>query len=249
VTRRRIEVLNSIEDLSLKAAEVLVAEAAAAIAGRGKFSVALSGGSTPAPVYSLLSEDEYRSRIKWDRIHFFWADERCVPQDHPDSNYKLAFDLLLSKVPVPHSNIHRIQGELGPDRAANTYENELGTFFPDLPIPSFDLIFLGVGTDGHTASIFPNVVKDDNFARAAIPVYMEGTGIQRVSLTLPVLNNAGTVVFLVSGKAKSRIVRDVLEGTNSGFPAARVNPDWGQAIWLIDREAAELLTNLKMMQI
>lgn len=248
MTTRRIEVVKSIEDLSLKAAELFVSEAAAAIAVRGIFSVALSGGSTPAPVYSLLSNDEYRSRISWDRIHFFWADERCVPQDHTDSNYKLASDLLLSKIPVPKANIHRIQGELGPDRAANIYENALRFFFQDMPVPSLDLIFLGVGTDGHTASIFPNEAKANNTTtRTAIPVYVETPGIHRVSLTLPVLNNAGTVVFLVTGKTKARIVRDILEGINSGFPAARVNPDRGQAIWLIDHEAAKLLNHRKMI--
>ena len=179
---RNIEVLKSIEDLSRKAAEIFIGEAAAATKDRGRFSVALSGGSTPAPVYSLLSEDEFRSRIKWDRIHFFWADERCVPQDDPDSNYKLALDHLLSKVPVPYSNIHRIRGELGSELAANEYEHELRIFFRDLPLPRLDLIFLGIGADGHTASIFPNETKADCLTRNVIPVHSGQSEIEQDDL-------------------------------------------------------------------
>jgi 6-phosphogluconolactonase len=223
-----------------------MAEAAAAITGRGKFSVALSGGSTPAPFYSLLSTEQYRSRINWERIHFFWADERCVPQDHPDSNFRLALDLLLSKVPVPDTNIHRIPGELDPEEAANIYDEGLRVFFGDLTIPGFDLIYLGVGTDGHTASIFPDEKAVGNFTRAAVPVYVEKLGSHRVSLTLPVLNNAGMVVFLVTGKSKARIVRDILGGKNPDLPAARVNPTKGKSVWLLDLEAAKLLADSVM---
>ncbi len=241
--RRRIEVLDNVDDLSRKAADIFMAKATAASGGNGELSVALSGGSTPAPFFSVLSTNEYRSGISWDRVHFFWTDERCVPPDNPDSNYKLAFDLLLSKVPLPETNIHRIPGERDPEEAARIYDRDLKVYFGNQAIPRFDLIYLGVGTDGHTASIFPGETAAESVERAAISVYAEKLGNHRISLTLPVINNARTVVFLVSGKTKAEIVRDIFEETNSYLPAARVNPAKGELVWLLDHEAAALLTD------
>ncbi len=243
VTKREVDVFKSVEDMWRKAAELFIAKAETSIADRGKFSVALSGGSTPVPFYSLLSTDEYRARIDWSLIHFFWADERCVPKEHPDSNFRMAFDLLLSKVPVLDANIHRIPGELDPQAASYIYERDLRNFFNDLDIPRFDLIYLGVGTDGHTASIFPGEKSTPDVTRAAVPVYVEKLESHRVSLTLPVINNAGMVIFLVTGKSKAGIVRDVLEGNNPELPAAKINPTIGRLVWLLDYDAAELLAD------
>lgn len=242
MTGRTINISNSIEVLSRKAAELFIVEAGAAVAARGVFSVALSGGSTPKPFYSLLSSEYFRTNIDWKRIHFFWADERCVAKEHPDSNFGMAFDLLLSKVPVPKANIHRIPGELAPEEAASSYDRDLRTFFGNM-FPRFDLVYLGVGTDGHTASIFPGEKAASDFTRAAVPVYVEKLGSHRISLTIPVLNNAATVVFLVTGKSKANIVRDIIEEKNPDLPAAWVKPTNGTSVWLLDLDAAELLAD------
>ena len=243
MTGRTINISKSIEDLSRKAAELFTVEAGTAIAARGVFSVALSGGSTPAPFYSLLSSEYYRARIDWKRIHFFWTDERCVAKDHPDSNFGMAFNMLLSKVPVPDANIHRIPGELDPEEAASAYDRDLRTFFGNGTLPRFDLVYLGVGTDGHTASIFPGEKPVSDISETAVPVYVEKLGSHRISLTIPVLNNAAAVVFLVTGKSKAGIVRDIIEVKKPELPAAWVIPANGKSIWLLDLDAAGLLAD------
>ena len=238
---RNIEIFDTAEELAHKAAEIFTLEAEAAATLRRSFSVALSGGSTPAPLFSTLAKDEYRTRINWNQVHFFWTDERCVPPDHPDSNFRLAFDLLISRLHIPDSNIHRIHGEMNPEKAAEIYEKDLKCHFHGISPPRFDLIFLGVGTDGHTASIFPDAEADDVFSRSAIPVHAKNVLSHRVSMTLPVLNNAKKIAFLVVGKEKSRIVCDILVRKNYSYPAGRIHPTKGNAIWLLDREAASEL--------
>lgn len=230
---RTIEIHDSVEEVSRRAADIFAKEA---LAASGRFSVALSGGTTPGRLYSILA-DEYAEIIRWEDVHFFSADERCVPKDHPSSNFKLANDLLLSRVPVPERNIHRIHGELGSDQAAITYERDLEGFF-GLSLPRFDLILLGAGSDGHTASIFPDSTVDS--AKTAVPVQIARLNSNRVTLTLPVLNNAATVVFVVTGENKAEIVRDVVVD-RVPFPAARVNPQEGNTVWLVDSSAAALL--------
>jgi len=239
--KRRIEVFETIYELGRRGAERFIAEAAAAISRRGEFSVALSGGSTPRPLFSALASDEYLSRVDWSRIHFFWVDERCVPPAHPDSNYIAAFDLLLSKLPVDDTHFHRIPGEQSPEVAALSYEQELRDFFAGQSPPRFDLVILGVGTDGHTASIFPGSRLAIDTSRYAVAIYMEKLDSHRVTLTLPVLNNAREVVFLVSGREKAGIVRSMLEDDIQCYPASLVTPVEGTVTWLLDHEAAMLL--------
>jgi 6-phosphogluconolactonase len=241
VTWRKFKIFDNAEDLARHAAGLFVAEAAAAIERQGKFSVALSGGTTPGPLYSTLATADYRTRINWNEVHFFWTDERCVPPDHPESNFRLAFDLLISKLQIPDSNIHRIQGEMKAEKAAEIYEKDLLHHFHGISPPRFDLIFLGVGSDGHTASIFPDMEVDEIISRAAIPVHVKNVLNPRVSLTLPVLNNANKIFFLVVGKKKSGIVRDILERNNNNYPAGRIRPTEGVSVWLLDHEAACLL--------
>jgi 6-phosphogluconolactonase len=239
---RRLEIFETVDELSIRGAELFVGEAATAIAGRGRFSVALPGGSTPRPLFRMLATDEYLAKTDWERIHFFWTDERCVPPEHPDSNYKLASDLLLSKLPITDTaNIHRIPGEMVPDLAALAYEQNLRNFFIDQPLPSFDLIMLGVGVDGHTASIFPGERLIDDVSRSAVAVYVEKLASHRVTMTLPVLNNAHKVVFLVTGMEKSGIVHDILVDNRPQYPAAMVKPTGDAVIWLLDRDAASAL--------
>jgi 6-phosphogluconolactonase len=242
VRERSIKVYNLKKDLFLDAAELFFSEAKKAIKAHGKFSVAISGGSTPVPLYELLSSAEYRSRIDWKLIHFFWADERCVPKDHPDSNFRLAYELFLSKQPIPETNLHRIRGELDATVAASSYKTELMNFFSKSPLPAFDLVLLGVGTDGHTASIFPGSNSADINSRTVISVYVKKLDSYRVSLNLPVFDNAGTVAFIVTGKSKAHVLREILEDSNSDCPAARVNPKTGREIWFVDHDAASLLT-------
>jgi 6-phosphogluconolactonase len=240
---RRIEIFETADELSRRGAELFMSEATAAIVRQGKFSVAFSGGSTPRPLFQMLATDEYLTRAEWKGIHFFWADERCVPPDHPDCNFKLAFDLLLSKLPLTDTtHFHRITGEMPPDLAALAYERTLRDFFTGQPLPSFDLIILGVGVDGHTASIFPEERSVDNVSRYAVAVYVEKLASYRVTLTLPVINNARKVVFLVTGKEKANIVRNIIVDDNPQYPAAMVKPTGDTITWLLDRGAASALT-------
>lgn len=242
--RPQVRVFPDLETVSRAAAGFLVACSKKTIAARGRFTVAISGGSTPRGLYTLLGSSPYQEKINWKQVHLFWADERCVPVDHRESNYRLADDAFISKVGIPNENIHRIGGEEGPDQAAAQYEQELLTFFGPAPFPVFDLIILGVGEDGHTASLFPGTVALREKNRLAAPVYLESRKLNRVTLTLPVLNHAAEVLFLASGRAKAGVVLAIVEKKNpERYPAGLVQPVRGGCTWFIDREAAGLLTD------
>jgi 6-phosphogluconolactonase len=206
------------------------------------FTVALSGGSTPKTLYSLLADEPWRSELPWPRMHFFWSDERHVPPNHPDSNYGMADKALLSKVPVPPENIHRIRGEESdPATAAAAYEQELQNSFHLNPgeLPKFDLVLLGLGTDGHTASLFPDTAALHERDRLVVANWVEKLNAWRLTLTLPVLNNAANVIFLVSGREKAEILTAVLTGDRSEqFPAQLVRPIAGRLLWFVDSEAS-----------
>lgn len=237
----RIEVCPDLAALSRRSAELFLIAAAAAIAKKGRFAVAISGGATPRLLYQLLASTEFRGRLAWEKLHIFWADERCVPPTAPESNYGAAYEILLSRVPLPAVNIHRIQGELPPVQAADAYEEELRRFFGEERLPVFDLILLGVGADGHTASLFPETLQAMASGRLAAPVYVARLNSHRVTLTLPVINSARRVLFLAAGKEKAPVVREIVEGKNTSYPAALVRPQ-GELIWLLDKEAAGNLT-------
>jgi 6-phosphogluconolactonase len=236
-----IRILPDPESLAQAAATIFADAADHAIADHGRFSVALSGGTTPRKLFRILGTI-YCDTVKWNSVQLFWTDERSVPPDHKESNYKLAYDELISKVSIPHGNIHRILGELAPAEAAKEYIEAAQSHFGTKGIPVFDLILLGLGQDGHTASLFPGstvLQEQDHFA---VPSYSESVGNWRVTLTLPVVNNAVNIVFLVSGKSKSGIVSKILsEGRRHLYPASLVNPIKGQITWLLDREAASEL--------
>jgi 6-phosphogluconolactonase len=230
------------EVLGRAAADRFVTLAAHYVAAQGRFSVALSGGTSPKRMYTLLSTPPYRDAVHWPKVHVFWADERCVPPDHPASNYKLALDTFLSRVPVPEENIHRVKGEEAPDTAAFDYEKDLRIYFNVPAVPSFDLIVLGAGEDGHTASLFPGTPFLQETARLAAPVYRERPNRDRVTLTLPVLNHAAHVLFLAAGRAKAGILSGIFHEKNAkGYPAGFVRPLNGEVTWLIDEESAEKL--------
>lgn len=221
--------------LAEEAAHRFAALAEAAVAARGRFSAALSGGATPGALYRLLAAEPYRARLPWAQIHLFWADERCVPPDDPGSNYRLVAETLLTGAPIPPDNIHRMRGEWEPERAAHDYEHMLRAFFGDGP-PRFDLALLGLGKDGHTASLFPGadtLAETERLVVHAVAAYEERPA-WRITLTLPALNAARRVLFLVSGAEKAAIVRTVFEDAAARLPAQRVRPTEGRVVWLLD---------------
>jgi 6-phosphogluconolactonase len=243
----RIEVAESADALSHMVAEHFVRLTADAIGERARCAVALSGGSTPKAVYRMLATEPYRSQAQWDRIHFFWGDERHVPPDHAESNYRMAMDAMLSKVPVTDSQIHRMHGEVADaDRAAQDYEDEIRGFFGGDRLPVFDLIHLGLGTDGHTASLFPGSAALDERRRLCVANWVARLAGYRITLTLPVLNAARAGVFIVSGGEKASIVAQVLRDARatpaSPLPANLVQPADGDLRWMLDRAAAAELS-------
>jgi 6-phosphogluconolactonase len=227
------------EALAREAAQRLTNLARKAVESRGRFSVALSGGSTPGALYQLLAKLPYCSQILWAQVHLFWADERCVPPDDPGSNYRLAYEALIAGVPMPPENVHRVHGELRPKPAARAYDRELRRFFR-APRPRFDLVLLGLGSDGHTASLFPNSEALEETERLAVATtaFYDNRPAERVTLTLPALNAARQVLFLVSGLEKAEIVQAVLADVEGRLPARRIRPVAGQLIWLLDAAAA-----------
>jgi 6-phosphogluconolactonase len=228
-----IEVVSDAARLASRAAEVFEEEATNAIRERGRFTVALSGGSTPKRLYELLAGS---SQLPWDQIHFFWSDERHVPPDHPDSNFKMAHEALLSK--VPPANIHRIKAELpDPAAVARDYEQTLIDFFQlsSHQLPNFDLILLGMGADAHTASIFPGHGELLETESLVVSVWVEKLHTHRITMTMPVINAGRAVVFLVSGPEKAFALDKVLAGPSDpiSYPAQAVNPTNGKLQWLI----------------
>ena len=234
-------------DALADAAARLIAEAAAdAIEARGRFMWALAGGETPRATYARLALAPVRERVDWRRVWVFFGDERAVPPDHPDSNYRMAHETLLGKVPIPAAQVLRIRGEAEDlEVAAAEYAGALVTAFGTRrgELPRFDLVLLGMGVDGHTASLFPGSPVVREVFRAVAAVHVGAASIpQRLTLTLPVLNAAARVVFLVAGAEKAKAVKAVL-GERATLPAAMVRPDHGELVWLLDRAAAgELAT-------
>lgn len=250
-----IHVARDAADLAERAAALLADEITAAVAARGRCALALAGGGTPRPVYQRLAQPPYREGLPWPQVHVFWGDGRCVPPDDPASNARMAHEALLAQVALPPANVHRVPVELGaPEAVAAAYEAELRAFFgptsPPFPLsargegerggevalPRFDLVLLGMGADGHTASLFPGSPALAEQQRLAVPVYAAHLASWRVTLTLAVLNAAHTVVFLVAGADKAPALRAVLGGA-SDLPAARVRPASGRLVWLVDAAA------------
>jgi 6-phosphogluconolactonase len=215
-----------------------------AISARGKFHVALSGGSTPRALYSRLAHTEFASRLAWDRVHVYFGDERTVPPDHADSNYRMAKEILLDHVPVPALQIHRIEGEaLDPHAAAAKYTRVLTKNLPlsAQGVVQFDLLLLGVGPDGHIASLFPGSPVLHERARLVEAVHVDKLNTWRITVTLPVIDHSRHVVILVSGESKAPILRDVFSTRQAPpYPVQLINPQ-GTLEWHIDQAAAALL--------
>jgi len=238
-----ISVFAGADELARAVTEEFVELAATAIADRGRFAVALAGGSTPRAAYTLLASESFASRVDWSRVLFFWGDERCVPPDHPESNYRMAHEALLDHVPVPGQNVFRVLGEEEPVQAADTYEGELRTLFGG-SIPRFDLVMLGMGGDGHTASLFPGTAAVHEAVRWVMAHRVEKLDAWRVTFTPVILNAAANVLFAVSGAGKAHRLREVLEGPHRPdvLPAQVVKPSAGRLVWMVDEAAAAELS-------
>ena len=234
-----IEVYPDLESLSRAAAALLVRQANLAVAARGRFSVALAGGATPRRTYELLAAPPFKDQAPWDRMHIFWGDERCVPLNDSRSNARLAKEAWLDRVPIPADQIHPLNCAEDPAAAARQYEAQLREFFAGQP-PILDLVLLGLGEDGHTASLFPGTAVLKESERWAAPVYLDGADLYRVTLTAPLINQAAVVAFLVAGGAKAGVLREVLHGPRAParLPAQLIQPPHGELLWLTDLAAA-----------
>jgi 6-phosphogluconolactonase len=247
-----VEIVENPKELARMGAELFVNYAKTVLIEKSKFTVVLSGGETPRPLYERLATDPLSRNLPWEKIHFFWGDERNVPIDHPDSNFHMALTAMLSRLPIPEENIHRVRTELkDPAVITEQYEKMIREFFnlkrPE-DVPHFDLTFLGLGKEGHTASLFPDgnlsvsVRKEDAHSLVIAP-WISHLGEFRFSLTPRAINSSAQIVFLVSGDEKASIIRDVIEGDqeNLNTPAQTIQPLSGNLLWLIDKAAAHLL--------
>jgi 6-phosphogluconolactonase len=236
-----IEVFPNPDALAEAVARHIVACAADAISARGRFTIALAGGSTPRAAYSRLATGDSRlTTADWRLIHVLWGDERCVPPDDPRSNYRMAREALLDRVPIPPDQIHRIRGEDDPERAAAEYEREVRALLGDAGL---DLVLLGMGEDGHTASLFPGQAAVRETARWVVAVYVPSMKMWRVTLTPALLNRSRNVTFVVSGASKAVRLRQVIEGpfTPDLLPAQSIRLVEGRLTWMVDQAAAYAL--------
>ncbi len=238
-----IRIFKNMETLSQDAAEIFAAQALRSIHERGRFLVALNGGSTPTRLFELLASD-FRDKVDWNNAHIFWGDERLVPMEDPESSYGQARQLLLNRIPIPENNIHAVNGALEPTDAAHDYAETLKRFAePPLEFPRFDLVFLGMGEDGHTASLFPGSSLEVIDPVISVTAQYQDRPAQRVTLTPLVFNQARMTVFMITGEKKAHTLAEVLSEHYKPelYPAQRIEPRNGKVIWLIDEDAASKL--------
>jgi len=255
VSRGEIRVYENARELAFEAAKDFARLADQYVVGLGRFTVVLSGGSTPRAMFSLLAEEPFSKSVPWGSTYLFWGDERAVPPTHSGSNYRMAKETLLSKVPVPSENIFRIPAELDDHgRAAAEYSETIRQFFsgeatpgtaPLSSWPRFDLVLLGMGSDGHTASLFPRTSALKGFDQIAVPNYVQKLNAHRITLSFTTINNARNVTFLVAGEDKAQVLKSVIEGPADPelYPSQLVQPKSGRLTWLVDEEAASLLAS------
>ncbi len=250
ITRLRkpdyLMVVADVNALNRAAVDEIKTAAEAAIRAHGSFTIALSGGNTPRAVYSLLAEN--KDSFPWAKTFFFFGDERSVPPDHPDSNYRMVYEVLFSRAPVPAANIFRVSAELGAAKAAQQYEGVIREFFKLQPgklqpgqFPRFDLILLGMGDEGHTASLFPGSPAMAETSRLVVSNWIDKLKTDRITFTFPVINNAGEAMFLVAGASKAEIVKEVFITEGEKYPVQHVHPHQGRLLWIVDQAAASLL--------
>jgi 6-phosphogluconolactonase len=248
MTTRVVQTFADAEAVSQAAAREFVRCGAAASAARGRFTVTLSGGSTPQRLFQLLADKPYRGQVDWKQVEVFWGDERCVPPDHKDSNYRMAREAMLDRLPIPPGHIHRLEGERADHAsAARDYQAVIARLFGVAPggePPPFDLALLGMGPDGHTASLFPETTALNETSQWVVVNYVPKFATDRLTLTAPILNRAHEVLFLVCGSDKTDRLVEVLEGPfePARLPSQLIRPAAGQLIWYVDRLAAAKLT-------
>jgi 6-phosphogluconolactonase len=238
---KQIKVSDTPDKLYANAAGLISELTGKFLSDNGKCTLVLSGGSTPKGLYTILSSEAYRREIKWDNIYLFWGDERCVPPDNSESNYKMAFDSLISKINIPEKNIFRILAEKDHERASSDYESRLKKFFGNSTFPSFDIVLLGLGDNGHTASLFDTNILNSTGDKWVADTYVEELSRWRITLTLPVINYSKNIIFLIKGKEKASIVKKVVKEQDRSYPASYVNPANGNLIWCMDKDAASLI--------
>jgi len=241
---RNILIFEDGEQVARAATERFIELAKQSIEAQGRFSVALSGGSTPKRIYSLLASDEYRTRVEWPKVHLFFGDERTVPPDHPDSNYRMANEAMISHVPIPAENVHRMVGEGDAVTNARLYEDELRVFFDGEAWPRFDLVMLGMGDDGHTASLFPGSRALHEQAAWVVANWVEKFNTFRITLSAPAINHAAHVMFIVTGAAKAERLPEVISGPRQPdrLPSQLIHPETEGALeWFVDKAAAAKL--------
>lgn len=230
--------------MARKGAEIFSRAAKESVEIRGRFAVAISGGSTPRSMYRMLGQEPLSSNIPWDKTDIFWVDERCVPENDPASNFGLAKKDFLDKIPIAQNQIHPMPVEVSPGEGARIYQGALSDFFHlqkgDFPV--FDLIFLGTGKDGHTASLFPGQKALDEMEKLVIFIKGGDPDVNRLTMTFPVLNHARKIVFMVSGINKADVVKTILEFPEARLPAQRIQPIDGTLTWLLDSESASMLS-------
>ena len=238
-----VRVFETADEVAHAAAEQFVERAQNSSRISGRFAVALAGGTTPRRMYELLAGNQFRNAIDWTTVQLFFGDERFVPSDHPESNYRLASDALISQVEIPSVNIHRIEIQADATSSATRYESELHHFFKDVDVPRFDLVLLGLGEDGHTASLFPNTNALNVTDKWVVANFVEKLESYRITLTARAINAAANVMFLVAGANKAPAVSAVLNGPfqPESLPAQLIKPEAGTLTWLLDAPAASLL--------
>lgn len=222
------------------AADFIVDVAAKAITERGRFTIALSGGSTPKPIYARLGSPEYQNRVDWSKVHVFFGDERCVPPDDTKSNYRMTREAWFDHAALPAENLHRIRGEDDPALEALRYEQEIARLYRTAQFPPFDLILLGMGDNGHTASLFPGTAALRETVRWVVPQYVEVMQTWRVTFTAPLINAARHAAFMAEGAGKAQMLWNVLEGPFQPdvWPSQLIQPSNGELHWLVDAAAA-----------
>lgn len=227
-------------ELAKGATNLFFETAESALHQRGSFHVVLSGGSTPVSMYRQMINDARVGELPWQSIHIYWGDERCVPPDSSESNFGVAWDEFINHTPIPAGNIHRMKGEVEPDLAAQQYQLELQSIFPAQP--EFDLIYLGIGGDGHTASLFPGIVYSEDPDIWVQSIYVDKMSMHRITLTPQAINQAKTVVFLVSGARKAEIAFEILNDPDhrTRYPSQLISPVKGILLWYTDADAASL---------
>ena len=240
-----VHVSSGLRSLCEDAARRILDKALDAVAARGRFTLVLSGGSSPKHLYELLATPEWRDRLDWSKVHLFWEDDRYVPPDDPRSNYRMVREALLDKIDIPEDNIHRMRTELPrPEQTAQVYEDEIRAVLPsEDTFPSFDFVVLGLGENGHTASLFPHRPALRERSKLVVADFVPEVDMHRVTMTAPLLNAARTVAFFVSGRSKADVVHQVIAGPHrpEDSPAQLIAPACGDLLWLMDAEAAAKL--------